>query len=124
MNLKLRRIEAIPTTSSGGGKESGIDSSRLELLIESLKSEFIKQDDFQKIVKRVEALESLSQILKETDEKIQESVKNLDQKTESNTEEINKLKELIKGLQDKLSSKVECEDFDKIVALINNIKIG
>lgn len=104
------------------------DASQINQMIQSLKADFLKifakQEDLQELTKRVQNLEGLTQTLKEANEKIQEKTSELDKKTEDNTVEINKLKELIKGLELKLSNKVECEDYDKLIALINQIKTG
>jgi predicted PilT family ATPase len=127
IDAKILRMSSFSNAPSNDSHQN-IDSSQIDQMMQSLKAEFqgifAKQEDLQGLVKRVQNLEGLTQTLKEANEKIQEKTSELDKRTEDNTVEINKLKELIKGLESKLSNKVECEDYDKLVALINQIKVG
>ena len=121
INTKLQAMEAL----SGKSSEGGISLSGLDGLISSLKSELyatlVNKEDFAKLVKRVEELEALTQELRKGQEHLKAEIDGVSKITMENTDEINKLKERIKVLEAKLNDKVNCEDYDKLLLLINQL---
>ena len=122
INLKLQAMEAL-----SGKSGEGVNLSGLEGLIASLKSELyetlVKKEDFTKLIKRVEELETLTQELRLGQDKLKAEVDGVSKITMENTDEINKLKEKIKALEAKLNNKVNCEDYDKLLVLINQLYV-
>ena len=106
----------------------GIDESQLESLISSLRIELMgkltKQEDFNTLLKRVESLEAMTQSLNKSHELLKVEVGGIGKQTAENTEEINKLKERFKAFEEKLADKVNCEDYDKLLALIQQLQAG
>jgi DNA repair exonuclease SbcCD ATPase subunit len=86
--------------------------------VSALLATLVKQTDFEKLRKRVEALETLGTQLSAEQKRIQEELTAVKRQTEENTREIEKLKELLKAFDAKLAKKVDREDYDKLLALI------
>jgi DNA repair exonuclease SbcCD ATPase subunit len=106
----------------GEGESSGIDVSQLDKLIKSLRADLqgsmVKREDFEKLKKRVEDLEAQGRRLTEEQKQTQDRLTTVSKQTTENTEDIAKLKELLKAIEQKLANKVNCEDYDKLLALI------
>lgn len=105
---------------------AGVDMSQVEKLIANLKLELIKifasKDDFSALLKRIDNLDNLTNALAEAQDKTKLRVDVVIRQTGENTEDITKLKEKIKQLEDKLAGKVDCEEYDKLIALINQMR--
>lgn len=85
-----------------GGNEGDLNKLR-ETLMDSL----VSKDDFSYLTKRVEILEGLTSTLSKEQEK-----------THKEIEEINKR---LKALEDQLLNKVNCDQYDELMRLINQL---
>lgn len=108
----IKRSHGAPVKSEGDTAQHEKDSLvDVERLMESL----VSKVDFEALLKRVGSLESVTQQLTTT-------LGTVEKKTVENTDEIERLKELLKGLEKKLSNKVDCEEYDKLLLLINQLR--
>ena len=125
-DLKLRTMEAISGRPGKEGEGEGFDPSQLVKLMESLKLELlatlVTQDNFNALARRVEVLEILTKTINEEQDKLKIKVNGVEGQTNINTDDINAIKERLKLLEQKLGNKVNCEDFDKLMILINQFK--
>lgn len=127
MNLKLEAMEAMSSTAGPSeGSGGGMDISKLEKFISSLKADLlktlVKKEDFEALVKRVEIVETTAKELSEAHTKLKTQVEGVTKQTMDNTEEIKSLMEKIKVLEQKLAGKVNCEEFDRLVETIGQFK--
>ncbi len=129
LDLRVKAVEAaaarpLPEIKSSEGEE-GIDTSQLVKLMESLKLELLgtlaKKEDLDALKKRVDTLESLTKTLNEEQEKTKTKLGGVERQTIENTDDINIIKERLKQLEQKLGNKVNCEDYDKLLLLINQL---
>lgn len=74
--------------------------------------------------KKIEKLEKEQILLHETDKNLKDFCNSLDGKTKENTIEIEKIKEKLLYLEKALKGKVDCEDYDKLLLILNQIREG
>ncbi len=120
------KVPSIKDLASSEGAGTSLDLSQLEGLIAKLKMELLEslagKEEFQALLKRVESLESTTTTLTASCETLKFDLGTVAKHTNENTDEIAALKAKLKALEDKLANKVNCEDYDKLLVLINQLR--